>query len=135
MRISCLPLVCVVCLVGSLHVDAAQRSTNRPNFVLFLVDDMGWQDTSVPFHDEVTPFNRRYRTPNMEKLAASGMKFTQAWKCARKRVPLEPLLAHVKGSHLMGRLDGSQAMLPGDREANKDVDCGRLRTDSTQTFD
>ena len=54
----------------------------QPNIVLFLVDDMGWQDTSVPFHDEVTPLNRRYRTPNMERLAASGMKFTQAYACS-----------------------------------------------------
>ena len=54
----------------------------RPNIVLFLVDDMGWQDTSVPLHTQVTPFNRRYRTPNMESLAAAGMKFTQAYACS-----------------------------------------------------
>ena len=53
-----------------------------PNLVLFLVDDMGWQDTSVKFGAEVTPLNRRYRTPNMERLAASGMKFTQAYACS-----------------------------------------------------
>lgn len=52
-----------------------------PNVVLFLVDDMGWQDTSVPFHSEVTPLNRKFRTPNMERLAAGGMKFTQAYAC------------------------------------------------------
>ena len=57
------------------------RST-QPNIVLFLVDDMGWQDTSVPFHREVTAFNQRYRTPNMERLAADGMKFTQAYACS-----------------------------------------------------
>ncbi len=39
-----------------------------PNIVLFLVDDMGWQDTSVPFAVSPTPFNKRYHTPNMEKL-------------------------------------------------------------------
>ena len=54
----------------------------RPNILLFLVDDMGWQDTSVPFHSQQTDFNRRYRTPNMEKLAQSGMKFTQAYACS-----------------------------------------------------
>lgn len=54
----------------------------KPNIVLFLVDDMGWQDTSVPFHSEPTPLNRKYRTPNMEHLAASGMKFTQAYACS-----------------------------------------------------
>ncbi|MGB5497783.1 MAG: sulfatase, partial [Maribacter sp.] len=51
----------------------------KPNIVLFLVDDMGWQDTSVPFWDKKTPFNEMYRTPNMERLAADGVKFTQAY--------------------------------------------------------
>ena len=54
----------------------------HPNIVLFLVDDMGWQDTSVPFHRDITAFNKRYRTPNMERLAADGMKFTQAYACS-----------------------------------------------------
>lgn len=54
----------------------------RPNILLFLVDDMGWQDTSVPFHSERTPFNDLYQTPNMERLAAAGMKFTQAYACS-----------------------------------------------------
>ncbi|WP_161602125.1 sulfatase-like hydrolase/transferase [Tautonia marina] len=54
----------------------------RPNIVLFLVDDMGWQDTSVPFHEQATEFNRRYRTPHMEQLARTGMKFTQAYACS-----------------------------------------------------
>ena len=51
----------------------------QPNIILFLVDDMGWQDTSLPFWTEKTPFNQRYRTPNMERLAAQGVKFTQAY--------------------------------------------------------
>ncbi len=53
-----------------------------PNIILFLVDDMGWQDTSVPFWEERTHFNELYHTPNMERLAAEGMKFTQAYACA-----------------------------------------------------
>lgn len=53
-----------------------------PNIVLFLVDDMGWQDTSLPFHETRTPFNNRYHTPNMERLADSGVKFTQAYACS-----------------------------------------------------
>ncbi len=58
------------------------EKTKRPNIVLFLVDDMGWQDTSVPFHTATTELNRRYRTPNMERLAKNGMKFTQAYACS-----------------------------------------------------
>jgi arylsulfatase A-like enzyme len=62
-----------------------------PNIVLFLVDDMGWQDTSVPFYSERTRFNDIYETPNMERLAKEGMKFTQAYAtpvCSPTRVSL-----------------------------------------------
>jgi len=54
----------------------------RPNILFFFIDDMGWQDTSEPFHTETTELNRRYHTPNMERLADEGMKFTQAYACA-----------------------------------------------------
>lgn len=60
---------------------AAVAAHDRPDIILFMVDDMGWQDTSVPFWKEKTPYNRAYHTPNMERLAASGMKFTQAYAC------------------------------------------------------
>lgn len=54
----------------------------RPNIILFIVDDLGWQDTSVPFWTEVTPLNGRYYTPNLEALAARGVKFTNAYASA-----------------------------------------------------
>ncbi len=61
---------------GSLaNIDAGKR----PNILLFLVDDMGWQDTSVPFWNQKTTNNETYETPNMERLARKGMKFTQAY--------------------------------------------------------
>ena len=70
--------VAIFCVTSPLV--AAEES--RPNIVFFFVDDMGWQDTSVPFHTETTALNRRYVTPNMETLARDGMKFTQAYACA-----------------------------------------------------
>lgn len=62
----------------------AQTATaqRQPNIVVFLVDDMGWQDTSVPFWTQTTPLNALFHTPNMERLAARGMKFTQAYASA-----------------------------------------------------
>ena len=57
-------------------------AVERPNVVLFLVDDMGWQDTSVPFWKEKTLANQHFRTPNMERLAKQGRKFTNAHACA-----------------------------------------------------
>ena len=68
---------------------------DRPNIIFFLVDDMGSQDTSVPFYYDtngdavVTALNNLYRTPNMEVLAAGGMKFTCAYAhsvCSPTRV-------------------------------------------------
>lgn len=66
-------------LAGSISMEAQQK---QPNIVLFLVDDMGWQDTSLPFWKEQTELNRRYHTPNMERLAKQGMKFTSAYACS-----------------------------------------------------
>ena len=68
-----------------------KATIKTPNIILFLVDDMGWQDTSVPFWKEITDYNRRYRTPNMERLAKQGMKFTQAYAtpvCSPTRISL-----------------------------------------------
>lgn len=68
-----------------------ESPSDKPNIILFFVDDMGWQDTSVPFWTEKTALNRLYHTPNMEKLAAEGMKFTQAYAssvCSPTRVSL-----------------------------------------------
>lgn len=60
----------------------APKEKQRPNIVLFLVDDMGWQDTSLPFWTQRTHYNDTYHTPNMERLAAQGKMFTQAYACS-----------------------------------------------------
>ena len=65
-----------LCFAGNIANIQAEK---RPNILLFLVDDMGWQDTSVPFWNQKTTNNETYETPNMERLARKGMKFTQAY--------------------------------------------------------
>jgi arylsulfatase A-like enzyme/lysophospholipase L1-like esterase len=72
----------LICTTLSLMPVATIQAAGKPNIIFFLVDDMGWQETSVPFHSEITALNRRYRTPNMERLAAQGMMFTQAYASA-----------------------------------------------------
>jgi len=74
--------VMTLCAAGLTIAQCDAGQSKQPNVVLFLVDDMGWQDTSVPFHTDVTALNRRYHTPNMESLAQVGMKFTQAYACS-----------------------------------------------------
>lgn len=65
-------------------LSAQEKSSidTRPNILYFIVDDMGWQDTSLPFWKEKTDYNRLYETPNMERLAAQGMMFTQSYACS-----------------------------------------------------
>ena len=63
----------------------------RPNIIVFLLDDMGIMDTSLPFCDSIMPLNKRYHTPNMERMAKEGMKFVNAYAqpvCTPTRVSL-----------------------------------------------
>lgn len=76
-------------LLAGCHTGPARA--HHPNLVVFLVDDLGWQDLSEPFHSERTPWNDRYHTPNVERLCRAGMKFTQAYAhtvCTPSRVSL-----------------------------------------------
>jgi arylsulfatase A-like enzyme len=50
----------------------SQQPPRRPNFVFFMIDDMGWTDLGC-FGSTF------YETPNIDKLAAQGMRFTNAY--------------------------------------------------------
>lgn len=74
------PVLLALLISSAASVPAA--SAARPNVVIFLVDDMGVMDTSVPFLTDAAgrpqrhPLNEYYRTPNMERLAARGIRFS-----------------------------------------------------------
>lgn len=78
-----LPLVVLSLLIAHPPALAAPAAPARPNIVIFLVDDMGVMDTSLPFltddqgRPKRYPLNDYYRTPNMERLAARGIRFNQ----------------------------------------------------------
>ncbi len=61
---------------------AAAVPAAKPNIVLFVADDLGQQDVSVPMLGEVSALNRRFRTPNLEALAARGVRFSNAYAAA-----------------------------------------------------
>ena len=50
----------------------ARAQAQRPNFVLVIADDMGWDDSSAYGHPTV-------RTPNLRRLAEAGMRFDRAF--------------------------------------------------------
>ncbi len=53
----------------------APRPADRPNVVLFLIDDLGWMDLACQG-------NARLHTPNIDRLASQGMRFTDAYAAA-----------------------------------------------------
>lgn len=58
----------------------AALSADKPNIVFFFIDDLGWADLGFQGSDF-------YETPNIDKLAASGMVFTDAYACAPNCAP------------------------------------------------
>lgn len=50
---------------------AAAARTPAPNVVIFLADDLGWHD--VGYHGS------EIRTPNIDRLAAEGVRFERAY--------------------------------------------------------
>ena len=55
---------------------------SRPNIIFFLLDDLGWRDFGCYG-------SRFYETPNIDRLASEGVRFTNAYAacpvCSRTR--------------------------------------------------
>jgi arylsulfatase A-like enzyme/pimeloyl-ACP methyl ester carboxylesterase len=93
LRLLALPLtVGLVCVPSSAQASKPvdlSADVSRPNIVFFLVDDLGWQDISVPMWvdpktgvETRTAFNDHFRTPTLEGLADCGVRFSQAYSCS-----------------------------------------------------
>ncbi len=87
--VQCVPLLAVMCvsfLSASGVITAALASdqdTQRPNVLIILADDMGWNDVS--FHGGPIP------TPNIDRLAEEGMSLDRFYtnpKCTPTRAAL-----------------------------------------------
>lgn len=65
-------------LFASLLPCYAATEAQRPNIIVFLVDDLGWNDTSLPLSGEKTKYNNRYQTPHLEAFARQGTLLTNA---------------------------------------------------------
>ena len=59
-------------LAGLLSSSPAQALDNRPNIVFIIADDMAWDDLGCAGNSNV-------RTPNIDRLAKGGMRFTNAF--------------------------------------------------------
>ncbi len=72
-----------LCVLLILSIPSARAADNRPNIVLIMCDDMGWSDIGC--------YGGEVKTPNLDKLAAQGVRFTQFYnnaKCTTTRASL-----------------------------------------------
>jgi len=68
-------VVLVVSFLGNVQqCQSAETAPSRPNIVLILCDDLGFSDIGC--------YGGEIETPNLDKLAADGMRFTQFYNCA-----------------------------------------------------
>lgn len=65
-------LAAMFCAAVLIAGEVPSEKPGRPSFVFFLVDDLGWRDLGCYG-------STFYETPNVDGLAASGMKFTNAY--------------------------------------------------------
>ena len=92
-------LSCAIALTTLLMAHAvaqAAETAARPNVIFYLVDDMGWMDS--------TPYGSQYYdTPNIERLARGGVRFTDAYAC--------PLCSPTRASVLSGQYSARHGIL------------------------
>jgi arylsulfatase A-like enzyme len=67
----------------------ARSVPDRPNIVFILIDDLGWSDLGCSG-------SRYYETPNIDRLAGQGMRFTDAYAAA-------PVCSPTRASILTGK--------------------------------
>lgn len=89
-------------------VSPALAAESCPNVVLFLVDDMGWMD-STPYGSQF------YETPSMQRLAEQSMRFTDAYAvplCSPTRASI--LSGQYSSRHGVTSASGHQPAAPKD---------------------
>jgi arylsulfatase A len=66
-------------VLGSL-VSGVSHSADKPNIIFMLSDDQGWNGLSVAMHPTLAASKGEiFHTPNLEKIASQGMRFSSAY--------------------------------------------------------
>ncbi len=83
------PSLTRVCLAALLALSAHVAVAQKPNFVVIFADDLGYGDLGVYGSEEI-------RTPNLDRMAAEGMRFSDFYTAA-------PFCSPSRASLLTGR--------------------------------
>ncbi|NWK56943.1 sulfatase [Verrucomicrobiaceae bacterium N1E253] len=107
------------------------HAAQKPNIIFMLSDDQSWNGLSVAMHPEFSGSKSSHvRTPNLEKLAASGLRFSSAYApasvCSPTRIALQTgkspaQLGWTKAAPTMTAADGYKMIPPTNiRSISKD---------------
>src|SRR6266545_8342129 len=80
-----LVVVCLLLLLTARLEAADGPREGRPNIVFILADDLGWTDVACYG-------SKYYETPNIDRLASQGMKFTDGYTCGPNCAPTRAAL-------------------------------------------
>jgi arylsulfatase A-like enzyme len=85
--------ICLGLALASAGLSAAPQT--KPNVVLVMADDQGWGDTSYNGHPEL-------KTPHLDKLAASGLRFDRFYTAHFNCSPTRASVMTGRHPHRMG---------------------------------
>ena len=113
--------LCLLCVGGFSTLTIAAE--DRPNILLIMVDDMGFSD--------IAPYGGEIDTPNLDKLAKNGLRFTQFYNsgrcCPTRATLLTGLHPHQVGiGHMTGENRGQDADIPAAYAGNINNSCVTL---------
>lgn len=95
--------------------------TDHPNVVFFLVDDMGWVDSSCYG-------SKLYETPNLDRLVKEGVRFTQAYSTHPRCVPARYSFLTGKFPARAGIPGAAYNMEPSELTLAEAMKCGGYST-------
>jgi arylsulfatase A-like enzyme len=114
----------VMAVVAGMVYFWGRAQAGKPNFVFILVDDLGWTDLGCygsTFHE----------TPNLDRLAASGMRFTDAYSASPVCSPTRAAIMTGKHPARLRITDWIPGQDPKDRRLLGPRDLHQLPLDET----
>ena len=117
------PILLTLCAFSALNLPLPLRADSRPNVLLIMVDDMGWGDLGCQ--------GGEISTPNLDQLAATGVRFRQFYNSARCSPTRAALLT---GLYTQQVADNPGDSLPTLRTDNNATIAEVLRANGYRTY-
>jgi arylsulfatase A-like enzyme len=108
-RSSVLRLLSTGLFCGALTVSSGElRAAERPNFLVFIADDMAWDDCGAYGHPHI-------RTPHLDRLASEGLRFDAAFLTCSSCSPSRSSIMTGRYPHSTGGAHQLHNPLPGSQ--------------------